>query len=133
MTETHLQHNHYQWILNFSTNIVDYKANKITLHKLAALLCMLGPGKEFNANNLLEYPTKQIDLEMNEIVHNLLKENNLLDILRGFFLYDCEVNKEDSLKIAEQGYDHDLTDFLIETPNPRYFTQWYTRSWQHGF
>ena len=44
-----------------------------------------------------------------------------LNELRGFFIYDSELDEEHSLKIATKPFDKALVDFLSEDPDPRYF------------
>ncbi len=84
---------------------------------------MLGIGKQHNlVSDTYEFtPNDSVQLEMNEIIHSMLKGERVLNELRGFFIYDSELDEEHSLKIATKPFDKELVDFLSEDPDPRYF------------
>ena len=115
--------NRFRWVLSFSSDLRDYLDGKNPLRSLADSLCMMGVGKDWNdASKTYEFtPNDSVQLEMNEVVHSMLKDERVLDELRGFFTYDSELDGEHPLKIASKPYDEDLVAFLSEEPDPRYF------------
>ncbi len=113
--------NYFKWVQQFETVIVNHLENPDLPH-LANQLAMMGVGKRFNDDGSLEWATDQLDLQYNEIVHSLLREYNLLDTLRGFFEFDCLLDEGDDLKVLTKGADEDIVAFLVESPDPRYFT-----------
>lgn len=124
-----LQHNRFQWVNSFADQIQQYHKGEITLRSLTNSFVMLGCGKILDeANSILIFPTSEVDLEMNEIIHHMLKDEGVLGELRGFLTFDCSVPEEVSLeqpysKIASTPFDQDLVEFLRAKPDPRYFTK----------
>ena len=118
-----LNSNRFQWVLSFSRDVANFLSGEDSLRTLANSLCMLGIGKDFNeATETYEFtPNDSVQLEMNEIIHSMLKGERVLRELRGFFTYDSELDEEHPLKIASKPYDKDLVAFLSEDPDPRYF------------
>lgn len=114
-------YNHFSYIRGFERDLADNKKNPNLVH-IANSLAMLGAGRVFNEDGSLEWPSDRLDQEFNEMVHHLLKEYNLLEILRGFFEYDCTLDEENENKILANGADEDIVTFLIENPDPRYFS-----------
>ena len=116
-----LTFNYFHWVQQFETVIATHLKNP-DLPYLANQFAMMGVGKKFNDDGSLEYPQDTLSQQYNEIVHCLVRKNNLLETLRGFFEYDCRLDEGDDLKVLSKGADEDIVDFLVETPDPRYFT-----------
>ena len=113
--------NFFQFVLSFQNEIEDH-LNDPDLPHLANQLAMMGVGKKFHDDGTLTFPETSLLLQYNEVVHHLLKSNNLLSELRGFFQFDCRLDEDNDLKVLAKGADRDMVDFLVETPDPRYFT-----------
>ena len=116
-----LNYNHFSYLRGFESDLVDNKNNP-DLVQLANRLAMLGAGKQFNDDGSMEWPSDRLDQEFNEMVHHLLKEYKLLDTLRGFFEFDCTLDEENDHKVLAKGADKDIVAFLVDDPDPRYFT-----------
>jgi len=117
-----IKYNHFSYLITFKDDLVDHKKNPDLVH-LANRLAMLGVGKQFNDDGSLDWPSNRIDQEFNEMVHYLLKEYKLLDTLRGFFEFDCTLDEDTVHKVLAKGADEDMVAFLVDDPDPRYFTQ----------
>ena len=115
-------YNHFSYLRGFESDLVDNKNNP-DLVQLANRLAMLGAGKQFNDDGSMEWPSDRLDQEFNEMVHHLLKEYKPLDTLRGFFEFDCTLDDENAHKVLASGADRDMVEFLVDDPDPRYFTQ----------
>jgi len=119
---TRLSHNHFKWVLSIQETFSKFVKDEITTRELANDFCMLGAGKQFKDDNTLTWPEDSLTQEYNEIIHAMCVDYNVLDILRGYFTYDSELNDEHHLKIASKPYDLDLVKFLMPNPDTRYFT-----------
>ena len=117
-----IMYNHFAYLSGFESDLLDHKNNPDIAH-LALRLAMLGAGKQFNDDGSMEWPSDRIDQEFNEMVHHLLKEYKLLGTLRGFFEFDCMLDEENDHKVLAKGADKDIVAFLVDDPDPRYFTQ----------
>ena len=117
-----LEH-HADWTRQFHKSVDLFMKGDLSLRTLACELCQLGVGKYFDGDNNLIYPQKSEDQKFNEVIHSMLEDHNLLDLLRGYFIYDCELCESNNLKIASKPYDYDLTLFLVSCPDVRYFTK----------
>ena len=124
-----LKYNRFQWVNQFAGEIQQYHKGEITLRSLTNSFVMLGCGKILDeANSILIFPTSEVDLEMNEIIHHMLKDEGVLGELRGFLTFDCTVPEDIPLeepysKICSAPFDSDLVEFLSSDPNPLYFTK----------
>ena len=118
-----LLENHANWASQFQKSVDLFMKGDLSLRTLACQTCQLGVGRHFDDDNNLIYPQKSEDLKFNEIIHSMLVDHNLLDLLKGYFIYDCELCESNNLKIASKPYDLDLTLFLVPCPDPRYFTK----------
>lgn len=114
--------NFFQFVLSFQNEIEDH-LNDPDLPHLANQLAMMGVGKKFHDDGTLTFPETEMDQQYNEMVHHLLKSNNLLSELRGFFEYDCLLDEGNPNKLLAKGADKDMVEFLVDNPDPRYFTQ----------
>jgi hypothetical protein len=113
--------NTFYFVLSFQKEIQNHLENP-NLERLANQFAMMGVGKVFHDDGSLTFPQSERDLEYNEVVHHLLKSNNLLAELRGFFEYDRRLGEDSPLKMLTKGADQDKVEFLVENPDPRYFT-----------
>jgi hypothetical protein len=124
-----LKYNKFQWVNNFAEDIQQYHNGEITLRSLANSFVMLGCGKILDENgSTLIFPSLEVELEMNEIIHHMLKDEGVLGELRGFLTFDCSVPEDIPLeepysKICSAPFDQDLVEFLRNDPNPLYFTK----------
>lgn len=113
--------NFFQFVLAFEGEIKSHLENP-NLPYLANQFGMMGCGKTFNDDGSMGYPEDTLSQQYNEIVHHLLKEYKLLDTLRGFFEYDCLLDEDNDCKVLSKGADKDIVAFLVDDPDPRYFT-----------
>jgi hypothetical protein len=109
------------WLLSFNGVLVSFLEGDISLRALAENLCQLGVGFVYNNEDQLEPPTEESDLQLNQVVHYILKEKGVLGELRGFFSCDLDLDEDHDLKIAAAGYDENLVQFLQEKPDKVFF------------
>lgn len=114
-------YNRFAYLRGFERDLLDHKNNP-DIALLANQLAMLGSGKEFNEDGSMEWPLDNLSQEFNEMLHHLLKEYKVLNTLRGFFEFDCTLDEENEAKILAKGADEDMVKFLVDNPDPRYFT-----------
>ena len=117
-----LNYNYFSYLRGFERELVDNKKNP-NLVQIANSLAMLGAGKQFNDDGSMEWPSDRLDLQFNEMVHHLLIEYKLLDTLRGFFEFECTLDEDHDHKLFAKGATEDMVAFLMDKPDPRYFTQ----------
>jgi hypothetical protein len=113
--------NFFHFVRSFEREIKSHLENP-DLPFLARQFAMMGCGKIFKDDGSMEYPKDDLSQQFNEMVHSLLIEYKLLDTLRGFFEYDCLLDEDNDLKVLTKGADEDIVAFLVENPDPRYFT-----------
>lgn len=82
-------------------------------------------GKSYNDSNVLDFPENLVDQQMNEIVHSLLKNAGLLDILKGYLMYDASLNEDHPQKLILNKDLENHIAFLAKDPDPKFFTKKY--------
>lgn len=124
-----LKYNRFLWVNKFAGEIQQYHNGEITLRSLVNSFVMLGCGKILDEDgSTLIFPNSEVELEMNEIIYQMLKDEGVLGELRGFLTFDCSVPEDIPLeepysKICSAPFDQDLVEFLNSNPNPLYFTR----------
>tara|TARA_A100001388_G_scaffold268851_1_gene244437 strand:- start:232 stop:603 length:372 start_codon:yes stop_codon:yes gene_type:complete len=116
-----LNYNYFQYLRGFEDEIKSHLKDP-NLPYLANQLAMMGVGKKFNDDGSMEWSSDRLDQQFNEMTHHLLKEYKLLDALRGFFEFDCRLDEDNDHKVLAKGADEDIVAFLVDDPDPRYFT-----------
>ena len=98
--------------------IAEGDIHNITIYYLTSLV-----GKSYNDSNTLDFPQNVVDQQMNEIVHALLKNAGLLDVIKGYLMHDATLSDTYPNKlILNKDLDNHI-DFLSHNPDPRYFTK----------
>jgi hypothetical protein len=115
-----LNYNHFNYVRSFESEIKSH-LEKPDLPYLARQFAMMGCGRNF-LDGTLVWPHESLDQQFNEMVHHLLKEYKLLDTLRGYFEFDCTLDEDNPNKVLVKGSDKDIVSFLVDDPDPRYFT-----------